>query len=267
MRYLRVKNWERFQHQSEGRLPWIKFYTELLEPTRQPEYAELPDVSKCLLHHLWLMASVFKNRIPMDWVTKPKLNLKSRINLEPLLDSGLIQFVEDSSVLTCADARSVLSSSSPLVSQSDPIQFDAEAAFESRWRSYPQRDGRKAAWRHFRASVTDQESLAQFDRALANYLSHLAANTWKTPKNGDTFFNNWADWVDREQSAPAMPIRREVTNDDIRELRRAVSEPEWAREDCSRDEARAYLDAVVVDGELVADCPPIGAWLAMQGAA
>ena len=67
--------------------------------------------------------------------------------------------------------------------------------FESRWNLYPSKDGRKAAEKHFRATVRSEEELADFDTALKKYLEHLRVNDWKKPKNGSTWFNNWQDWI------------------------------------------------------------------------
>jgi hypothetical protein len=121
MRYLCVKNWAKLQHQSDKPLPWIKFFTALLAPTREPAYSDLPDATKALLHHIWLMARVFNNRIPESWLTKEKLNLKSRLTLDPLIDSGYIWFEDEKGIILSSsherDARSGLSASKSLASE------------------------------------------------------------------------------------------------------------------------------------------------------
>lgn len=74
--------------------------------------------------------------------------------------------------------------------------FDPETEFEKRWQSYPSKDGRKEAFRHFKATVT-AENIPLLDAALDKYLTHLSLpqNSYKRPKNGSTWFNNWQDWV------------------------------------------------------------------------
>ena len=67
--------------------------------------------------------------------------------------------------------------------------------FEERWNKYPVKDGEKAAKRYFQTTVKSEKDLADFDKALENYLYHLKKESWKHPKNGSTFFNNWKDWV------------------------------------------------------------------------
>ncbi len=67
--------------------------------------------------------------------------------------------------------------------------------FESLWLSYPKRDGKKDALRHFNASVKTEEDFINIKKALGNY---LLSDTVKNGfiKNGSTWFNNWRDWID-----------------------------------------------------------------------
>ncbi len=67
---------------------------------------------------------------------------------------------------------------------------------EKLWPKYPLKDGRKQALKYFDSSVKTEEDLKRITTALDNYLSHLKRETWKRPKNGSTWFNNWEDWVD-----------------------------------------------------------------------
>lgn len=95
MNYLHVKNWEKLQHQSNKPLPWIKFFTALLAPTKDPDLSELADNTRLLLYHIWLMARVFDGHIPETWLNREKLNVKSRINLSPLIDLGYVWFQDE----------------------------------------------------------------------------------------------------------------------------------------------------------------------------
>jgi hypothetical protein len=67
--------------------------------------------------------------------------------------------------------------------------------FDSLWKRYPLKDGKKNAERHFKATVKTNEDWKKINKALDNYLKHLQVETWKKPKNGSTWFNNWPDWV------------------------------------------------------------------------
>ncbi len=73
-----------------------------------------------------------------------------------------------------------------------------EDDFELLWRDYPPegRDGKKLALRAYLKSVRSGDDLKHIKMALSNYKAHLVEETWKRPKNGSTWFNNWRDWVD-----------------------------------------------------------------------
>ena len=53
MNYLRVKNWEKFQHYKDRTPPWIKLYRDLLNDY---EFSCLQDASKAHLMLIWLLA-------------------------------------------------------------------------------------------------------------------------------------------------------------------------------------------------------------------
>ena len=71
---------------------------------------------------------------------------------------------------------------------------DINAWFEEIWKKYPSKDGKKEALRHFRCSVRTEADFQRIQLALTRYLQHLSQNSWKQPKNGATWFNNWQDW-------------------------------------------------------------------------
>jgi len=210
MRYLRVKNLEKYQPQSSKRLPWIKLMTELLEPTRQPWYAELPDATKALLHHVWLMAAALGGRIPEDWLTRERLNLKSKISLDSILELGLVWFEnENGSQSELSHARLTRSGTLPSGSLDSPTEnrepdFSQDLAFSAIWSDYPRRIGRKEAFRHFRATVKTPDDFAAIRAALVNFRAEMADRPMKFIQQGERWFNNWRDWVD---VVPATPIR------------------------------------------------------------
>ena len=78
--------------------------------------------------------------------------------------------------------------------QKEPSEWHRNQ-FEALWGYYPSKDGKKEAFKHFCASVNSDEDLRNLNLALYNYKAHLKKETWKKPKNGKTFFNNWQDWI------------------------------------------------------------------------
>ena len=74
--------------------------------------------------------------------------------------------------------------------------------FEDIWKRYPNKDGKKDALKHFKATVKGNGDWDKINLALDNYLAHLQVETWKKPKNGSTWFNNWEDWVEVKVEKP-----------------------------------------------------------------
>ena len=103
--------------------------------------------------------------------------------------------------LTC-DAPSP----SPSPSPSPKYITDFILEFEKLWKDYPLKDGQKEALRHFKATVKKYADLEAIKKALKNYKNHLLNVSWKNPKSGSTWFNNWQDWV--EWKEPVKPDSR-----------------------------------------------------------
>ena len=66
--------------------------------------------------------------------------------------------------------------------------------FEELWEVYPKKDGKKAALRHYLASVKTDADLERINAALGSYLIHVKETDPKFIKNGSTWFHNWEDW-------------------------------------------------------------------------
>lgn len=90
-----------------------------------------------------------------------------------------------------------------------------EFDFDLLWKRYPLKDGKKDAERHFNATVKTEEDWQNINKALYNYLKHLQAESWKKPKNGSTWFNNWPDWV--EWKEPSDPDSIKMTDEQKKE--------------------------------------------------
>ena len=70
-------------------------------------------------------------------------------------------------------------------------------AFDVIWTMYPQKSrvGKKAAVRHFEASVKTDQDFEDIQTALKNYLASDVVKKGFV-QNGSTWFNQWRDWVD-----------------------------------------------------------------------
>ena len=152
MGFLRVKNFERFQHYKDRRPPWIKLYIELLDDYN---LARLPDATKAHLFAIWLLASRYENQIPNDpeWISRC-INATERVNIDLLISAGFI--VEDQ---TCSKA--------PAERKQDAIpetETETESIllkFESWWEHVPRKIGKGQARKAFKTALkkTDIDSL------------------------------------------------------------------------------------------------------------
>lgn len=82
-KYLKIKNWDEFQHYKDRDPKWIKVYRDI---TDNYEFSQLPDYAKGHLLGLWLLAAKLGNKIPAD----PKW-IGSRINATAKIDLGLLE--------------------------------------------------------------------------------------------------------------------------------------------------------------------------------
>lgn len=85
---------------------------------------------------------------------------------------------------------------------------DMDKAFSELWELYPNKDGRKQAYKHFEASVKNEQDFKNIKSALDNYLNSQKVRNGFI-KNGSTWFNNWQDWIPKE-----APVKKPFTIDD-----------------------------------------------------
>jgi hypothetical protein len=87
--YVRVVNWETYQHYKDRNPPWIKLHNALLE---DPAVAALSDAMKAHLFGVWLLASRLDNRIPADagFIGK-RINATVKVDLKVLISLGFLE--------------------------------------------------------------------------------------------------------------------------------------------------------------------------------
>lgn len=97
------------------------------------------------------------------------------------------------------------------------LAFEFESEFFQVWARYPKAVGRKAAYRHFKASIKGVEDIRGINLALDNYLAHLKANgtDLQYTQNGSTWFNDWQSWVTRPSAKPVLSAPREIASNAV----------------------------------------------------
>lgn len=71
------------------------------------------------------------------------------------------------------------------------VTFD----FEELWNIYPNKLGKKEAYRHFKASVLTDKDFQDITIALDNYIKKARTLEPQYIKHGSSWFNNWKDWI------------------------------------------------------------------------
>jgi hypothetical protein len=92
--------------------------------------------------------------------------------------------------------------------------------FEFLWSKYPNRDGKKMALKHFMKSVIYIFDCFDIINALDNYLKSERVRRGFV-KNGDTWFNNWRDWINYTEPINEEKMKAELEKQkDIEQLKK-----------------------------------------------
>jgi hypothetical protein len=109
-----------------------------------------------------------------------------------------------------------LNPESPILNPESPIPIPPVAPdFKKVWALYPRQKGRKAAERHFKATVKTDVDLKRILVALENYKRSKECREGFI-QYGSTWFNNWDDWENHKEPEsqitplPPPPIDREI---------------------------------------------------------
>lgn len=183
-----VKNFEKFQHYKDRSPPWIRLYNSLLDDY---EFGRLPDASKAHLLAIWLLASRYDNKIPLDpdWVAR-RINATTPVDLAGLQKAGfIVSDQECSDVLAECKQDAMPEESRGETEGEKDIQAGAsepKARIEfdySFWPRYPHKVGRPSALEAFikaRRCTPLETILAGVDRYAATKPKH---HDWLKPAN------------------------------------------------------------------------------------
>ena len=78
------------------------------------------------------------------------------------------------------------------------LRIKKNTGFNTIWSKYPNKVGKKAALRHYQASVKSESDIDLINKALENYLkSERVAKGYI--QNASTWFNDWKTWVEYKE--------------------------------------------------------------------
>lgn len=131
MKYLAVRNWQKFQHYRERNPVWVKAYVELLD---NPDWLALSDAAKGQLFALWLLAAKRGNRIPADpQALRVLLGVTGKLHVQDLIAGGWIEEAEGSvaGALASSPASSPASNSASKVASKRASKTASAGASEA----------------------------------------------------------------------------------------------------------------------------------------
>lgn len=202
-----VRNFEQFQHYRDRTPIWIKLYNSLLEDY---EFGLLPDASKAHLVAIWLLASRFKNKIPLDgnWVAQ-RINATSTVDLSLLEKAGFIEFNQPCSDML-ADRYQVASPEKKReqVQVIEERDMSAGADFDAFWKDYPKDKNMSKKQARVVWMRLPEEKRSAAVSAIPGFLAYCRANSWYRPVHAERFLSQ-----ERFEGYDAEPELDEATID------------------------------------------------------
>lgn len=202
--YLRVKNWEEFQHYRDRNPPWIKLHRDLL---RDYEFQCLQDASKLHLMLIWLLASQMDNKIPADEdFIKNQIGVKGKLYLKELINKGYL--IDDSGAL--AERKQAAMPETETEAYSKEVEREKEVGdFENFWNAYGKIGNKQQALKSFNKAIKEGVNYEIIIRGLNNYQNYCRAigQEQRYIKHASTWLNNrgWEDEYAITEQAGGQP--------------------------------------------------------------
>lgn len=201
--YVRVVNWEQFQHYQTRNPPWIKLYNSLLD---NYSWHRLPDASKAQLTTIWLLASRQSNFVVADpqWIAS-RCGLHEPPDLDLLVEHGFLERASEEDYIAERSASVALAERKQIAALETETETETELlrAFDSTWKEYPKRQGgnpRKTAFQKWKHVVTSGlGSPDELYHATVNYRRDCERNQRINTAYvlmGQTFFGPSERWRD-----------------------------------------------------------------------
>lgn len=210
MQYIKIVNWQKYQHYKNRRPPWIKLYSKLL---RKYEFICLQDDSKLLLIFLWLLASTVEEDDPvipadLDYL-KQQLPIKAKIDLQPLIEAGFIEVLaickqNDSNLpqteapYTETETETEEKRKEKNKSRASPFTYTSE--FEIFWQEYPKKTGKGAAFTSWQKIKPDAEFQVKI---LAAVKTQTNCDQWR--RDNGQFIPHPATWLNQRRWDDVLP--------------------------------------------------------------
>lgn len=191
---MHVKDWPRFQHYKDRNPPWVKLHKSLLD---DPDYHELTPEAAKVLPLLWLAASEYSTDGSLPNIKK----LSFRLHYACTVLAGLIKqldhwiIVDDSNLLApCKQvATPETETETKTETKTEPRACALDTDFDSFWKSYPKKIGKKAALRAF--TTARKSGCPDIVTLVLAIEKQAKSDQWR--RDGGKFIPNPATWLNQ----------------------------------------------------------------------
>jgi hypothetical protein len=202
MKYLRVKNWQDFQHYKDRCPPWIKLHRDLL---RDYEFNCLQDASKLHLILIWLLASQLENKIPADpEFIKNQTGIKGKINLKELIDKGFL--IDDSNALADCKQSARQETETETETETESIIEVNKNRFDDFWERYGKIGNKQSALKVYNKLIKEGVSHEKIISGLDRYQAQCRAN-----KTEPRYIKHASTWLNAKGWEDEYPIYKQST--------------------------------------------------------
>ncbi len=268
MGQMRVKDWQRFQHYSNRRPPWIKFYTEIIEEFKEDgtpnDLFALSDSAKLTLLLAWLLASHFGGNLPdrpAHWYAR-RLGIRS-VNLDEPIAAGFLEVQpsdsqDDTECASECASKDASANAQPCLRQSKRerqskstdsrprsarrrVSYSED--FEAFWQVYPRPVNKGSAWKAWQQIAEPVPTLDDLSLAIT---TASASRQWQ--EEGGRFIPHPSTWLNargwESRISPARPPQAPPS----RTEQLAAEAIAHEREEGFRGYERAVLDGKIEPG-------------------
>lgn len=212
MKYLKVKDWDSFQHYKDRNPPWIKLSTDTFQDY---EFSRLQDASKLLAICIWTLASRYKDPklglVPADFeYIKNQCGLGNSIKIEHLKELIEQGFILDDSGMLADCKQSAIPETYSKEGYSKEVEVENNIGdFEEFWNLYGKignKQSAKRAWNKIKG-VSYEEII----RGHEQYVKYCANTGWYHKQHCSTWLGGrgWeSEWVISASPITESPEQR-----------------------------------------------------------
>ena len=147
MGYLKIKNWEEYQHYKDRNPPWIKLHVKTLNDRA---FTDLSSSNRGLLIQLWILASENEGQISNDLE-----EIKYRLRDTNIKQKDLNSLIEKGFLSGC---KHMIANDSECYSETE-TETEKNTLFEQFWQAYPKKKSRgqaEKAWLKIKPKPDEQ---------------------------------------------------------------------------------------------------------------